>query len=130
MATIINMTPHNIIIFAVADCEEVVKGAYRALIVKAGAQPALVIPPCGEVARAAEQRATLAPLSVEGVEIPLIEKTMGEPQGLPESQEGVFLLVSLATAKAAPGRQDLLVVGESVRSPEGQICGCISLAKP
>ena len=130
MARLINLTPHVISIFATKDCEEVVMGSYKTLTVKEGATPSLELPPSGEVARASEVTEKLAPMEVGGFNLPIIHKEMGEAYGLPPEEEGVFLVVSLATAKAAPDRHDLLMVGESVRDSANRIRGCISLARP
>lgn len=132
MATIINCTPHNITIYAEGSVElqQVPGSNYKSLVVKAGEEPAMVIPPSGIVARAAETLTTEDPISVGNLAIPMIHKVMGKPQDLPEPKEGTLYLVSLATAKAAPDRQDLLVVGESCRDLEGHIRGCVSLARP
>ena len=82
---------------------------------------------CG-IARAKQ---TIVPAGmVDGV--PLVTTTFGEPVDLPEREEGVFLIVSLATAKAAEtyGRttEDLLLTCSPVRDDAGRIIGCRSLA--
>ena len=132
MAIIINCTPHEITIYANSSVELIaLPGSnYKSLVVKAGEKPALVIPPSGIIARATETLAHEEPISVHGLAIPMIHKVMGEPQDLPEPKPDTMYLVSLATAKAAPDRQDLLVVGESCRDLEGHIRGCVSLARP
>ena len=132
MAIIINLTPHSITIFAEGSVElqQVPGSNYKSLVVKAGEKPAMEIPPSGIVARAAETLTTEEPISVNGLAIPMIHKVMGKPQDLPEPKEDTLYLVSLATAKAAPDRKDLLVVGESCRDLEGHIRGCVSLARP
>ena len=127
---IINLTPHEITIYSTTSVEVVETKGYKSLVVKAGEKPALILPPSGVVARASEVVERLPQIEVEGLEIPLIHKTMGEPVGLPEPVPGTMYLVSLATAKAAPNRDDLLVVGESCRDLEGHIRGCVSLARP
>ena len=128
--TIINLTPHEITVYAATSIEIVETKGYKSLVVKAGEKPALVLPPSGVVARASEVVEKLPQIEVNGMQIPLIHKTMGEPVGLPEPVQGTLYLVSLATAKAAPSRDDLLVVGESCRDLEGHIRGCVSLARP
>lgn len=132
MASIINLTPHCITIYKAESVElsQVPGTAYKSLVVKAGEKPALIIQPSGTVARAAETVATEEPISANGLAIPMIHKVMGKPVDLPEPKEDVLYLVSLATAKAAPDRKDLLVVGESCRDIEGHIRGCVSLARP
>lgn len=57
----------------------------------------------------------------------------GAPVDLPEPQDGVNLIVSLATMKAAlkHGRPvwDLYIVNETVRDSAGHIVGCKSFAR-
>lgn len=127
---LVNLTPHEITIYTTSSVEVVDIKGYKALNVKAGEKPALILPPSGVIARASEVVERLPQIEIEGLEIPLIHKTMGDPVNLPEPVEGTMYIVSLATAKAATGRDDLLVVGESCRDSEGHIRGCVSLAKP
>jgi hypothetical protein len=87
----------------------------------------LEIPSSG-AARAIQEDAIVGEL--EG--IPLVRSTFGAPTGLPEWEEGVFLIVSAMTAKAAQaaGRRidDLLLTSGAVRDAEGKIVGCTQLA--
>ena len=64
---------------------------------------------------------------IEGITI--TETQFGEIQDLPDSQEGVFLIVSRLVLAACPNRQDLLVPNELVRDDKGHIVGCKSLAR-
>lgn len=127
---ILNLTPHEITVFATSSVELVDIKGYKSLSIKAGEEPAMVLPPSGVVARASEVVEKLPPLEIGGISIPLIRKAMGEPVNLPEPKADTLYVVSLATAKSAPDRTDLLVVGESCRDTEGHIRGCVSLARP
>ncbi len=53
----------------------------------------------------------------------------GETQNLPESKDGVYLVVSRLVLSANPERQDLLVPNDIVRNEKGHIIGCKSFAK-
>ena len=53
----------------------------------------------------------------------------GEPEGLPNFEEGVFYVVSQLVKSALPNRKDLLVPAEVVRDEKGQIVGCKSLGR-
>jgi hypothetical protein len=53
----------------------------------------------------------------------------GQPEGLPEFQEGVFYIVSQLVKNALPHRPDLLVPAEVVRDKDGNIVGCRSLGR-
>ena len=97
---IINMTPHSVVI---------VDG------------PTLA--PSGQVARVS---ATSVPVGeVDGVKI--VRTTFGEVVGLPESKEGVFLVVSALVRGALPSRTDLLSPGDLVRDEKGNVVGCRNL---
>jgi hypothetical protein len=52
---------------------------------------------------------------------------MGNPQGLPEPEDGVVLVVSALVAEAAPEREDLAYPGEAIRDSDGKIVGAKGL---
>ena len=58
--------------------------------------------------------------------IPLTKTVFGVSEGLPEFQEGVFLIVSQLVKNALPERKDLIVPAEVVRDEKGNIIGCKS----
>lgn len=66
-----------------------------------------------------------AGFEVNGVKITTTD--FGEPEGLPEFEEGVFYIVSQLVKSALPQRRDLLVPAEVVRDDKGNILGCKSL---
>jgi hypothetical protein len=75
-------------------------------------------------------------LSVKTVQDePLIDGTptsrtsFGEPEGLPDFQEGTFYIVSQLVKSALPERTDLLVPAEVMRDDMGNIIGCKSLGR-
>lgn len=68
--------------------------------------------------------------------IPLTETTFGEPylidrdkvkHELPKQQDGTFCIVSALVARAA-GREDFIIVNDTVRDNDGRIIGCQSFA--
>ncbi len=59
--------------------------------------------------------------------VPLTRTEFGQPEGLPEFQEGVFIVVSQLVKTALPSRSDLLVPAEVLRDEKGNIVGCKSL---
>lgn len=61
--------------------------------------------------------------------IPVTKTEFGQPEGLPEFQEGTFYIVSQLVKAALPSRADLLVPAEVVRDEQGNIVGCKSLGK-
>jgi len=54
---------------------------------------------------------------------------IGEIEGIPDKQEGVFLIVSPIVANALPDRDDLLVPDILVRDGQGNIIGSEALAR-
>jgi hypothetical protein len=66
-----------------------------------------------------------ADFAVDG--IPVTKTQFGEPEGLPEFEDGVFYIVSQLVKSALPSRKDLLVPAEVVRDASGNILGCRSL---
>lgn len=105
-----NLTPHTV------------------TIVDENGDVALELPSEG-VARAAQTDVPAG--EVDG--IPVVRTTFGNPDGLPEAEEGVFLVVSVITANAARaagrGTEDLLLTSNPVRDAEGRIVGCRALAR-
>ena len=86
------------------------------------------ISPSGTIARAVQEDEPAGEL--DG--FPLVRSSFGDPIDLPDWEEGVFLFVSLATAKAAQaaGRRtdDLLLSSQQVRDENGDIVGCRGFA--
>lgn len=107
--TLINLTPHAISILDEAN------------------NPVLVLPSAG-VARAASTRTCVGTVETEGISIPVNATSFGEVVGLPDPQPGVGYIVSVLTAQAAKGRDDIFVTDDAVRDAEGRIIGCRALA--
>ncbi len=106
---LINLTPHEITL--VGSEGEVIAS----------------LPPSGQVARCKEVTEVVDHLTINGKQFPVIVKRLGEVENLPEPQEGVRYVVSLAVAKAAK-RDDLLVPGKAVRDEKGRIIGTSAFA--
>lgn len=102
MTKLVNLTPHEINIVG---------------------EQSMTIPPSGQVARVAETTEIVS--SVDG--IPIIHKTFGKVEGLPEPQPDTIYIVSLLVAQAVE-REDVLTIGETVRNDKGQVIGAKSLA--
>jgi len=85
--------------------------------------------PSDGIARAAQSSTVVGTLN--GIEV--VKTTFGAPEGLPDPEEGVFIVVSLATANAAKaaGRtvDDLLLTSDPVRDADGRIIGCRRFAR-
>lgn len=62
---------------------------------------------------------------VEGVD--LYRPVFGEITGLPDYEEGVYLLVSTMVREALPLRSDLVSPGQLLRDDDGNVIGCLGL---
>lgn len=125
---VINLTPHQINLYNIADCTEVQQGSYKALTLKEGVQPLAVFPSEG-VARASAVKAEVDHLEIGGQVVAVNATTYGTPEGLPDAVEGTYLIVSALTAQAAKDRHDLLIVDGTVRDGAGRICGCTAFGR-
>lgn len=63
--------------------------------------------------------------TVEGVN--LYRTVFGEVTGLPDYEEGVYLLVSAIVREALPLRKDLVSPGQLLRDDSGNVIGCLGL---
>lgn len=128
---LINLTPHAINIYAIADCTEQPGG--RGYTANEGATPILTLQPSGTVSRASQQQEFLPAVECDGVTISVCRMVYGEPVELPDAKESVGLIVSALTANAAYayGRctSDLFIIQGVVRDATGAIIGCTGLAK-
>lgn len=105
MATIINMTPHPVVI---VDGDNQVVHTF----------------PKGE----GTIRLAVSTVEAGAVgDVKLSKTVFGEPVGLPNFSEGTFYIVSQLVKNALPSRTDLLVPAEVVRDSNGNILGCKSL---
>lgn len=86
-----------------------------------------VITPSGPPARAQTTQTDLGEIAG----IPVTRTVYGAPEGLPDPQPGVYLVVATLTIQAAraAGRttEDLYAPGELVRDDQGRIVGCRGL---
>lgn len=86
----------------------------------------LNVPASGQIARLAVTRQMLAPVTVDGVELPVNHPALGDIVGLPDPQPGVLLVVSALVAEAAE-RLDVMSPGELLRDENGVIIGAKGL---
>ena len=82
-------------------------------------------------ARVVIERVQEGEVQIEGVPfpVPVFRSRVAEPAQLPEPEPGVLLLVARAVAEAAPGREDLVIVDQTVRDDQGRIVGAQALAR-
>lgn len=111
MTTILNLTPHPIVLLGEDDT---VLAEFA---------------PAGPVARAAQTDEVVGSLEVaDGMSVDLVRSRYGAPTDLPDPEEEVFCVVSVLTAQAASahGRStgDLLITSGPVRDDAGRIVGC------
>lgn len=62
---------------------------------------------------------------VDGID--LYRPVFGEATGLPDYEEGVYLLVSAMVREALPLRSDLVSPGQLLRNDKGEVIGCLGL---
>lgn len=62
---------------------------------------------------------------VDGID--LYRPVFGEVTGLPDYEEGVYLLVSTMVREALPLRSDLVSPGQLLRNDDGNVIGCLNL---
>ena len=107
---LVNLTPHPI-----------------TLIAPTGER--LTVPPSGVVARVAERMESLGEVMVDGVSLPLVKRSFGELEGLPEPEPGVLYVVSALVAEAAwrTGRADVVGLADFVRDEQGRVVGARAL---
>ena len=107
MIKMINLTPHEVTIFA-----------------QDGSTVLHTVPSSG-VARAYQAREQIG--EING--IPVCKTAYGAVEGLPTQEDGTIYIVSVLTAQAAKGRDDLYIVDDTVRDDAGRILGCKALAQ-
>lgn len=157
MATIINLTPHEIIIYPRCTvCGGDPDFGHPGLAVQDRAQPGelgtcgdlhrfpqpVKISPSGTVARAATLVTPDGSIEVVGTAVPTTYTVLGPIEGLPPErsalvaglvggEEPALYIVSavIASHPDARGRRDLLVPGEQVRDAAGRVIACRTLTR-
>ena len=102
MKTIVNMTPHDVVMYGNDN------RAFR------------TFPASGKLIRLSQRNETVG--DIDG--IPTIKVVFGEPEGLPEYDPDIVYIVSAFVKSALPDRTDLVVPSDPVRDPDGRIIGC------
>ena len=126
---IINLTPHDINFYEEENTQKI-KGCYYII---PGALPYHTIPASGITARAAQTEDNLPAIDCNGVRVPLLQMTYGDPVNLPEPEKGKAYVVSALTVAAAKAAKrstsDLYVVARTVRNEVGAVIGACALSK-
>ena len=126
---IINLTPHDINFYEEEHTQKI-KGCYYII---PGALPYHTIPASGITARAAQTEDNLPDIDCNGVRVPLLQMTYGDPVNLPEPEKGKAYVVSALTVAAAKAAKrstsDLYVVARTVRNEVGAVIGACALSK-
>ena len=126
---IINLTPHDINFYEEEHTQKI-KGCYYII---PGALPYHTIPASGITARAAQTEDNLPAIDCNGVRVPLLQMTYGDPVNLPEPENGKAYVVSALTVAAAKAAKrstsDLYVVARTVRNEVGAVVGACALSK-
>ena len=126
---LINLTPHDINFYEEEHTQKI-KGCYYII---PGALPYHTIPASGITARAAQTEDNLPAIDCNGVRVPLLQMTYGDPVNLPEPERGKAYVVSALTVAAAKAARrstsDLYVVARTVRNEVGAVIGACALSK-
>ena len=126
---IINLTPHDINFYEEEHTQKI-KGCYYII---PGALPYHTIPASGITARAAQTEDNLPAIDCNGIRVPLLQMTYGDPVNLPEPEKGKAYVVSALTVAAAKAAKrstsDLYVVARTVRNEVGAVIGACALSK-
>ena len=126
---IINLTPHDINFYEEEHTQKI-KGCYYII---PGALPYHTIPASGITARAAQTEDNLPAIDCNGVRVPLLQMTYGDPVNLPEPEKGKAYVVSALTVAAAKAAKrstsDLYIVARTVRNEVGAVIGACALSK-
>lgn len=130
---IVNLTPHPVIIVREDDDgPEVGSVGFGPAAAEIRYSVVETIAPSGVVARARQIDEAAGEIDINGVSVPLVTSTYGDPTDLPEPEEDTYYAVSILTAQAAKaaGRvtSDLLVTADPVRDEAGKIVGCRKFA--
>src|SRR5687768_4091404 len=105
---LINLTPHPIQIWNENKC-------------------VLTIEPQGKPARCEEIKGNEFNMYVDKIPVRIVNNLSYSAADLPPSQPGVIYIVSVLVAQSS-NRKDLMIPYDLVRSEQGQIIGCRSLA--
>ena len=85
----------------------------------------LVVPPSGQLARCAENRAVVES-PIEGVVVTV--PTYGDVEGLPDPQDGTVYIVSALVLSRVQDRTDVFAPGALIRDADGKPVGCDGLS--
>lgn len=109
-AKFVNLTPHAVLVYGDNAIED---------------GPLFTFSPSGEVARVAN--ISLGFNTIGKVVYEMVE--YGRLENPPKVKPGTYYIVSLVTALAVKGRDDILAPYNEVRNSKGQIIGCRNLQK-
>jgi len=119
---IINLTPHDLTLYEKCNTDDpnCVNGYKQIGIIPK--EKNMPTPRCTEVME------PLAPIKIEidknRYSIPLVKKSFGKIENLPEKKENTYYYVSALTKGCAPpDRNDLLIGADSIRDQKGNILG-------
>jgi len=117
---IVNLTPHPIRII-VSSTEDIEGNSKHLLLLPSGivARCTETVQPCGELV-----------VDQEFI-VPIVRKSFGAVQGLPEPRNNTYYITSALVAQAAwaLGRADVFAPGDLIRDENGTVIGCKSLCR-
>ncbi|MEV4759982.1 hypothetical protein AB0J86_33465 [Micromonospora sp. NPDC049559] len=105
MAKLVNLTPHPVVVGGIT------------------------LDPAGPVPRLTQTTRPVGRITVQGQDVTVTESALGQLTGLPEPQDGTYLIVSRTVAEAVPHRRDLMIPGAALWDEAGRIIGFADLAR-
>jgi hypothetical protein len=110
MATVINLTSHNINVFSMDGRTQI------ALL------------PKGDEAKVVEfkKNKSVNHILMNGFKVPILGKSFGQVTGLPEPKDDTFYVVSRVVKNNSPDRTDLVIPAHPIRDWAGRPIGCKS----
>jgi len=105
---IINLTPHPVTLL--------------------GPDGDITIEPSGTIARVEAIEKAVGTITVDWLDVPVVQTEFGQVTGLPEPNGMARYIVSRVVMSACPDRDDLLVPTQFVRDEQGNIKGAKALS--
>lgn len=103
MAKIVNLTPHDVVIVTASE--------------------KLTFSASGTVARCKSASVPVSTIETEAGAVSLVKTVIGEPENVPEAEEGTLYIVSRLIKSALPERDDLVCPDGLVRDENGNVIG-------
>ena len=122
MITIINCTPHSIIMLSSNNVT--FNSSTRHYDIDGEAVVVKTYEPSGILPRCKQEEELIGNITGHLI----FRMSFGEVENLPEPKPDTYYIVSALVAQACPERDDLLIPAHQVRDNEGKIIGCLGFS--